>query len=158
LFVLGKFDLAAREYEKLHEQHMVFFHRYELVEGGYEEQEEDYEWEISFMTAFCYKLAGDFDQAGLVLERLRSSESNAEGAAWWAAKWYTERGQYDKAAELLEKELQLRFSPPDSWELSTILALAKVTESQQDAGEFAKRLARTNPELPSILYKRCCFC
>jgi hypothetical protein len=103
------------------------------------------------MTALCHKLEGDFDQAILVLERLRSSEHHAQGAAWWAAKWYTERGQYDKAAELLEKELTLRFSPPDSWELSTILALAKVVEVQQDAGEFTKRLARSSPELQSLL-------
>jgi len=151
LFCLGKFDLAAKEYEKLYEQNMAFYHRHELVEGGYREEKEEYQWEVSFMTALCHKLAGDFDQAIQVLERLQSSGDRAVGAAWWAAKWYTERGQYDKAAELLEKELTLRFSPPDSWELSTILALAKVTERQRDAQEFVKRLARTNPEVESIL-------
>lgn len=151
LFCLGKFELAAREYEKLYEQNMAFYHRIELVAGGYQEEKEDYQWEISFMTALCDKLAGDFDHAILVLERLQSSEHRAVGAAWWAARWYTERGQYDKAAELLEKELKLRFSPPDSWELSAILALAKVAESQQDAQEFVKRLARSNPEAPLIL-------
>lgn len=152
LFSLGRFELACTEYEQLRELNPTFIHRQELLKGGYREEEENYQWEISFMAALCHKLAGDFEHAVQILEELRCSEIHNFGAAWWAAKWYTERGQYDKASELLEKELAVRFSPPDSWELSTILALGRISDSQQHAHEFAKRLARTNPDLqPMIL-------
>ncbi|MGB8886916.1 MAG: hypothetical protein WCC87_09350 [Candidatus Korobacteraceae bacterium] len=155
MFSLGQFELAAMEYQTLCDEHPAFSYNLEMLDGSFQEQQEEYQWEISFMTALCHKLGGNFGDALQVLERLRSSEHHAAGAAWWAAKWYTEGGNYQEAAELLEKELSLRFSPPDSWELSTILALAKVLELHQDSGEFMQRLRRDYPELQSLLLGVC---
>ena len=155
LFCLGEFGLAAAGYESLYQSDARFMHRDELVTGGFLEREEDYQWETSFMAALCHKLDGNFDKAMLVFERLRSSDHDAQGAAWWAARWYMERGDYTKAAELLEQELTLRFSPVDSWELSTILALGKVLELQQDPFEFVRRLHHDLPELESLLFGTC---
>jgi tetratricopeptide (TPR) repeat protein len=144
LFCLGKFELAAKKYDKAGSDRYFF-----SDSSGF--WHEDYQWEISLCTALCYNLGGDFQQAVSVLEQLGSSEHHAEGSAWWIAKWYTERGEYDHAAQYLQRELDLRYSPPASWELSTILTLSKVAGEQGNVQKFSEWLARNNPEMQVLL-------
>jgi tetratricopeptide (TPR) repeat protein len=112
---------------------------------GDHEDEANFEWEISFSAALSHYFAGDLDGAIAALDSLRSRIPNAPGAAWWMAKWHSEAGRYDEAAAYLKSESEAVFSPPESWQLSTILTLGQIAKEQERASLFIGELAKRAP-------------
>ncbi|MGA2373806.1 MAG: hypothetical protein ABSG11_24390 [Candidatus Korobacteraceae bacterium] len=145
LYAVGEFGEAAEEYEAaLHE-------RFSFDNPEDSAVCEDYEWELKFMTALCYRRAGDFERASETLESEMSSGKTTWGASWWIAKWYSEDGHYDRAADLIVKESESPLALPESWQVSTILALAKLSHVDDQIHQFVERLARTNPEMQAVI-------
>jgi tetratricopeptide (TPR) repeat protein len=114
-------------------------------------ESEDYRWEIFFSAARSHRLAGDVERAIDILQRLAADERNAAGTGWWIAKWYSEDGDYEKAAQYLRRELEQRFSPPESWQLSSIIALGAIASERDEASSFSKNLAEKAPNLYLVM-------
>jgi tetratricopeptide (TPR) repeat protein len=144
-FALGNFIEAGAAFDKAFEGRFAF--------GKSETTREDYAWEILFSSAWSYRLAGNYEQAVATLRKGLDSKSPHVGLRWWVAKWYSECGKYAEAAEELRRESEDLIRPPDSWLLSSILALAAVAEGEEDrAKSFGDRLRRDSPEIHRLLH------
>ena len=149
LFSLGEYGESAELYQRVRTNRTSFSVH---SDGATNSGGESYDWELSFMTAVTLRHAGDFDGAFSVL-RLGSDYPEI-GARWLAARWLSEEGRHDKAAELLVEESESPLALPESWQFSTTLALAKLTagdDSSESAERFAERLAAKTPEVQRVI-------
>jgi hypothetical protein len=141
LYGLGEFHEAGEEYARAFSERFLF--RPDVGKG------EDYSWELSFMTALCFRYAGELERA---ISALQPDPGRfLMGSNWWIARWYSEEGYYDLAADQLVEQSETPLSIPESWQLSTVLALAKLSHSDDTAERFAERLAKTNPEMEGVI-------
>jgi tetratricopeptide (TPR) repeat protein len=108
---------------------------------------EDYAWETRFSEAWAYHEAGQYQRAIETVKEGKISNPAWPGASWWIAKWNSECGNYKEAAEYLKSESENEFSPPESWLLSSVLALAGIAEEEHRAEKFVGLFERTNPEV-----------
>jgi hypothetical protein len=76
------------------------------------------------------------------------------GAAWWVAKFYSECGKYEAAAEFLKLESETALPPPESWLLSSTLALGEIAKGPEGvrAEKFVRELERKSPEFMRVLH------
>jgi tetratricopeptide (TPR) repeat protein len=145
LFCLGDFEEAARTLDEMIEGRVVLK---EECTGT----SEDYRWEIFFLAAWSRQLAGDTEGAIDTLERMAVDQTGRAGPKWWAAKWCSEKGEYEKAAEYLKMERENRlYSPPESWQLSTILTLGRLASEREEAATFSRKLEEKNPTLSRMM-------
>ena len=113
---------------------------------------QDYLWELLFSAAWAYRLAGDHERAIETMRKGVGANASLPGAAWWIARWYSECGRYEDAAQFLKLESENELYPPESWLLSSILALAEVAKTEEDrAQRFVEDLARKNPVLLQVM-------
>lgn len=141
-FALAHFNEAGSMYERALANRPVFQAR-----NG---DTEDYLWEFGFSTAWSYRQGGDYQRAIEMMGKL--AVAKLPGAAWWMAKWYSECGKYDEAAGQLKVELESLLSPPDSWLLSSVLAIAAVAKDEEARAEkFIQRLRRDSPAIVHVL-------
>lgn len=112
---------------------------------------EDYAWEILFSSAWSYRLADDYERAVAIIRKY-SGPLSQYASRWWVAKWYSECGKYEEAAQELKQELEDPLPLPESWLLSSIVALsALVKDEDERAKSFADRLRRDSPETVQLL-------
>lgn len=143
-FALGNFNEAGAAFERALEDRFAF------VDS--EGTPEDYQWETQFSAAWAHRLAGDCERAVEVMKRGGGSQTALPGAGWWIAKWYSESGKYDEAAQELKRESETFLSLPDSWLLSSVLALAAVAKDEEGRAErFVERLRRDSPDIIHLL-------
>jgi tetratricopeptide (TPR) repeat protein len=141
-FALGRFNEAGSKYEQTLANKLVF--------EGSDGTKEDYEWELAFSAAWSYRQGGDYARAINTMRKF--AEARHPGSAWWVAKWYSECGKYEEAALELKRECENTFSPPDSWLLSSVLAIAAVAKDEQTRAEtFVERLMRGSPEVVGLI-------
>jgi len=145
LYSLGEFTEAGEEYERAR------LHRFRFQDPLDDAIVEDYEWELALMTAVSFKRAGNLDRAVSILEQPASSGNLLFGVSWWMAQWYSQEGQFDKAAASLIRESEGALSLPESWQLSTALALARLSRDDDQAERFGERLARSNPDFQKVV-------
>ena len=144
LYALGDLTEAAEQYRMARSEAFGF----QDLSKGYIQ---DYFWELTFMRALCLRRSGKTHDAVSTLEDEPEGESPRIGFAWWAAKWLSEDGLFDQAAAHLTKESEGPLSVPESWHLSTPLALVKLSREEDRAEQFANELKRGNPELQEII-------
>jgi tetratricopeptide (TPR) repeat protein len=122
----------------------------------------DRQWDVTFLTALCKRLSGKPEAATQVLLEFRERPSspgedpglrarNQTGLLWWAAKWLAEEGKYDEAARHLKNEIESQWSPPESWQLSTILALGELEQERERAADAIRKNLAANPDVRRLL-------
>jgi hypothetical protein len=73
------------------------------------------------------------------------------GVAWWIAKWLSEEGRYHEAAKYLGEELEGPYSPQESWQLSTILALGTILQDREGPIGATRKYLAENPNQQKLL-------
>jgi len=188
-FVLGQFESAADTYRMMIDNPIVFKEKAllppekiaELRSAGIDAElfatrQKDFEWELWFCYALCYRLQGNSQLAVEYLAEFRERkerdlpdipESFTEegkhlterlkgllrptGVAWWIAKWLSEEGRYDEAANYLREELEGPYSPPESWQLSGILALGTILQEHKGPSDATRRYFAESPSQQKLL-------
>lgn len=144
-FALGNFRQAGAVYQRSLADRYAF----EDSEGS----GKDYQSETLFSAAWAYRQAGQAERA---IETIRQGTGGGvalTGAAWWIAKWYSECDKYEEAAQHLRLESDDILPPPESWLLSSTLALAEVAKEQEGvrAARFVEELERKSPDTLRLL-------
>jgi len=156
LFCLGRFEEAAETYDALAKAGLVFK---DAILG---EEEPDWEWQLCFQRCLCLKGAGKHDTAINSLTEFAELHTvrlpdplnktiSTWGTGWWIAKWYSEQGRYHEAAQFLKAELESLWSPPESWQLSTILVLESVVREQEGSAATARQYIASRPDIQQII-------
>ena len=161
LFYLRNFGRAAAAYLRTRTDKVEFA----TSEGS---SKEDFEWELWFQVALCRRLDGDrqgaIDTLAEFIESKKQTVAQSlsdlepilhllrpSGMSWWIAKWYSEQGNYHRAAEALRDELDSKTSPPETWQLSTILVLDEVVRRQESDAEAVRAYISSNSEMQLVL-------
>jgi tetratricopeptide (TPR) repeat protein len=156
LFCLEQFEEAAETYDALAKMNLV------LEDPLLGEADGDWEWLLCFHRCLCLKGAGKHDAAISALAEFAERRTvrlpdpinkifSTWGTGWWIAKWYSEQGRYHQAAQFLKTELESLLSPPESWQLSTILVLESVVQDQERPAETARQHLASHPDIQQIM-------
>ena len=156
LFCLGRFEEAAEKYDELEKLRLVFV---DPITG---DMDSEWDWLLCFHRCLCLRGAGKQDAAISALAefaerhtiRLPDSPNKTLslwGTGWWIAKWYSEQGRYHEAAQFLKTELESLFSPPECWQLSTILALESVARDEEGLAAQARQCLADRPDIQQIM-------
>jgi tetratricopeptide (TPR) repeat protein len=155
LFCLSRFEEAAEAYKSIGEYLPVFRNPISGLQI-------DYDWELCFHHALCLKKAGRQEAAIRALIEFAENKTlqipepvnkafQPDGIASWVAKWYSAQGRYRDATRFLKAELESRFSPPESWQLSTILVLDSVLQQGEGLASAARDYIGSRPDLTKLM-------
>lgn len=156
LFCLGRFEEAAEAYDALAKAGPSLQNP---ING---EPDHEWEWLLCFHRCVCLRRAGQPDAAIDALAQFGERQAirlpdpinknfRTWGTGWWIAKWHSEQGRYLEAAQYLKAELDSYFSPPESWQLSTILVLESVARDEAALAATTRQYIADRPDIQQIM-------
>jgi hypothetical protein len=130
---------AAVHFQRAHKE-AVIFNSGTRDDGT--ERLVNHQWDLLFSAAMAYHYGGGVQDA---INTLKSSEPTLFGYHWWIGKWYSEVGDYTQAAHYLRMEADV-LSPPQSWHLSTVIALGEIASESTNSAKFVGLLRDRSPK------------